>query len=209
VLDDILPAKRGKLVTLQKLQASGRYLNSLQPKDKAGPADVLGVKQPLIAKTGAETLATFADGSAAIVRQDNITVCGFLPALSYIKTALDRRKATEEAQHPLIERSYNPWDFPAKVRDLILAPTAFISRPIECSHALVDAVFMPSEKGIVIPLANYTLEPIDKLELKITTPKKIAQIESAVRGKVPFQQKDGVLILTLPLENNDFVMLNY
>ncbi|MFO1483925.1 MAG: hypothetical protein U1F71_11250 [Verrucomicrobiaceae bacterium] len=209
VLDDILPAQRGELVTLQKLQASGRYLNSLQPKDKAGPAEVLGVKQSLTAKPGAETLSTFADGSAAIVRQGNITVCGFLPALSYIKTALDRRKAAEEAKHPLTERSYNPWDFPADVRDLILTPTASIPRPIECSHALVDAVFMPSDKGIIIPLANYTLEAIEKLELKITTPKKVAQVESAVRGKVPFQQSGDVLKLFIQLENNDFVMLRF
>jgi hypothetical protein len=210
VLDDILPAQRGELTTMQKFQSSGRILSTLQSKDtvtwKEGKADVLSVKQSLTAKPGAETLATFANGSAAIVRNDNITVCGFLPALSYIKTALDRRKVAEEAKHPLTERSYNPWEFPAEVRELFLASTQSIKRPIECSHALVDAVFMPSEKGIVIPLANYTLEPIDKLALKITTPKQIARAESAVRGAITFQQSDHIE-LTLPLESNDFVML--
>jgi hypothetical protein len=212
VLDDILPAQRSELKTLQAFRASGRYLSTLQSKDTvtwpSGTAEVLSVKQPLTARPGAETLATFADGSAAIVRKDNITVCGFLPALSYIKTALDRRKAAEEAKNPLAERSYNPWEFPAAVRELILAPAKSLPRPIECSHALVDAVFMPGEKGIVIPLANYTLQPIAKLALKIATPKKIAKAVSAVRGKLEFHQGDK-MELTLPLENNDFVMLWY
>ena len=210
VLDDLLPAQRGDLTTLQKFQASGRYLNTLQPKDtvtwRTGNAEVLSVKQTLTAKSGAETLATFNDHSAAIVRKNNITVCGFLPALSYIKTALDRRQAAEEAKHPLTERSYNPWDFPADVRDLILMPAAGISRPVECSHALVDAVFMPSENGIVIPLANYTLEPISKLTLRVPSAKKIARAESAVHGKLEYKP-DGRI--ELPLENNDFVMLFY
>lgn len=212
VLDEILPAKRDDLTTLQKFQASGRLLTSLQAKDtvswKSGKAEVLSVKQSLTAKPDAESLATFKDGSAAIVRKDNITVCGFLPALSYIKTALDRRKAAEDAKHPLTERSYNPWEFPADVRDLILGPAQTVSRSVECSHALVDAVFMPSEKGIVIPLANYTLEPISKLTLNIATPKKIARIVSAVHGKLDFQQDDKVHV-SLPLENNDFVMLSF
>ena len=210
VLDDLLPAQRGELLTLQKFQASGRLLTSLQAKDtitwKEGKAEVLSIKQSLTAKPGTETLATFTDSSAAIVRKDRITICGFLPALSYIKTALDRRKVAEGAKHPLTERSYNPWEFPAEVRELILEPAKAVVKPITCSHALVDTVFMPSEKGIVIPLANYTLESIDKLTLRINTPKKIVRAESAVRGPLTFQQADKVE-LSLPLENNDFVML--
>lgn len=212
VFDDLLPAQRGALTTLQSFRSSGRYLNTLQPKDTVtwpgGSAEVLSVKQALTAQPGAETLATFADGSPAIVRKSGITVCGFLPALSYIKTALDRRKAAEEAKNPLTELSYNPWEFPSALRELILAPTKSLQRPIECSHALVDAVFMPSEHGIVIPLANYTLTPIDKLVLKIATPKKIAKIDSVVHGKLEFQQGDGDKVeLSLPLGNNDFLML--
>lgn len=210
VLDDLLPAQRSALATLQSFQASGRYIDILQPKDSVtwsgGKAEVLCVKQSLTAKQGAETCATFSDGSAAMVRKGRVTVCGFLPALSYIKTALVRRKAAVEAKHPLTVVSYNPWEFPADVRNLLLAPTAAIPRPVECSHALVDAVYMPSAQGIVIPLANYTLEPIAKLHLRVQTPKKIARVESAVQGKLPFKQKASCE-LELPLANNDFVML--
>lgn len=213
VLDGILPADRGQMVMLQSLQNSGRYLNTLHSKDTVswdgGKTDVLGVKQPLSARQGAQIPATFSDGSAAMVRKDNITVCGFLPALAYVKTALDRRKAAEEAHHPLIERSYNPWDFPADVRELILFPAANLSRPVECSHPLVDAVHMAGKHGIVIPLANYTLETIAKLELNIRTPQRIARVESAVRGPVAFEQNGDHTRLEISLENNDFLMLRF
>ncbi len=229
VLDDILPATRSEVMPLQAFVASGRYLNTLAAKDEVqwegGKASVLAIKQPLTATAGSTTLAKFKDGSAAMVRgsagQGQITCCGFLPALSYIKSALDARAAlqkkiddkttlTADEQHDakLVDRSYNPWKFPADLRDLILTPTAKITRPILCDHALVDAVFMPHEKGIVIPLANYTLEPIQKLTLTINVPRTIAKAESATHGEIPFKQTSPTSIeLSLPLNNNDFVKL--
>ena len=229
VLDDILPAQRGELKTLQPFQASGRYLGTLGAKDEvtwtSGKSAVLGVQQTLTAKSGAETTATFNDGGAAIVRKGGVTCCGFLPALGYIKAALDHRAAlqkkidekaaltaSEQRDAVLIERSYNPWKFPAEIRDLILGPArdAKITAPVRCSHALVDAVFMPQEKGILIPLANYTLEPIDRLTLQITVPRQVVKAESAIRGKISFKHTtDSTVELSLPLENNDFVTLRF
>jgi hypothetical protein len=146
-----------------------------------------------------------------------------LPALSYIKTALDHRaslqkkiddKATltagEQHDATLIERSYNPWKFPAELRNLILEPVrrAKIKAPVLCDHPLVDVVFMPHDKGIIIPLANYTLEPIQTLTLQITVPRAVTKAESAIRGTIPFQQTTPTTIeLSLPLDNNDFVKL--
>jgi hypothetical protein len=231
VLDELLPVKRGAMVELQKQQGSGRYLSLLAPKDEVnwegGTASVLSVKQTLTANDGAATLAKYKDGAAAVVRgasgKGTVYCCGFLPALSYIKTALDHRDAlqkkidaktslsTEErAEVNLIERSYNPWKFPADVRDLILMPAreAKVRPQIRCSHALVDAVFMPQEKGILIPLANYTLEPISELKLTVNVPRNIARVESAVRGKIEFKQMSASTVqLALPLENNDFLKL--
>jgi len=233
VLDDILPAQRGDLQVLQKFQASGRYINTLAVKDEVtwpgGKASVQSVKQALTANKTAQTLATFKDGSAAMVRgaagKGSIIACGFLPALSYIKPALDHRKTLEqkiEAKTPLtaeeqadaevVGRSYNPWKFPAPVRDLILGPTrsARITAPIKCGHAMVDAVFMPHEKGILIPLSNYTLVKIDKLTLQIMVPRAIAKATSVMHGDIKFKQASpGTVELSLPLENNDFVTLTF
>ena len=226
-----MPATRSEVIPLQAFVASGRYLNTLVAKDEVqwegGKASVLALKQSLTANAGSTTLAKFKDGSAAMVRgsagQGQITCCGFLPALSYIKSALDARAAmqkkiddkttlTADEQHEatLIERSYNPWKFPSDLRDLILTPTAKITKPILCDHALVDAVFMPHEKGILIPLANYTAVPIQKLTLRISVPHAITKAESATHGDIAFKQTTPTTVeLALPLDNNDFVTLHF
>ncbi|MEO6755194.1 MAG: beta-galactosidase trimerization domain-containing protein, partial [Chthoniobacteraceae bacterium] len=233
VLDDILPARRGEVAELQKFQASGRYLSTLAAKDQVHlpgvTVPVLAVKQSLTPGDRCEVNATFQDGSPALVwgnaGKGSVFCCGFLPALSYIKAALDHRvslqkkiddhsplNANEQRDAKLLERSYNPWRFPAEIRDLILTPTrtAHITTPVQCSHALVDAVFMPHEKGILIPLANYTLEPIANLKLTVTVPRQIVAAESATRGAIRFEQTSPTTVtLSLPLENNDFVTLRF
>jgi hypothetical protein len=233
VLDDLFPAKRGEVTEWQSQQSSGRSLAALAPKDEvtweAGKAAAVSVKQSLTAKDGTDTRAKFKDGSAALVRgtagKGTVYCCGFLPALSYIKAALDHRNAlqkklddkvelsaAEKEEAPLLERSYNPWKFPADVRDLILTPVreAKVATPIECNHALVDAVYMPHEKGILVPLANYTLEPITELKLTVATPRRVVRVESAVKGKIDFKSTpSGSVEIDLPLENNDFLKLMF
>ena len=233
VFDGILPADRGDVVKLQAHTSSGRYLAALAAKDEVkwdgGRASVLSAKQTLMAHANAETIASFKDNTPALVRgssgKGTVYCAGFLPALAYIKTALDERNAVqkkiddkavlsaeEQDDAALIERSYNPWRFPADVRDLILLPArnAKIDPPIKCSHALVDAVFMPHERGVLIPLANYTLKPIPQLKLTVTVPRHIAAVDSALHGKLPFRQSSpGMIELSLPLENNDFVKLTF
>ena len=233
VLDDLLPADRGELADLQKHASSGRYLALLSAKDEVrwdgGTAAVLSVKQSLTAHAGTTTLATFKDNSPAIVRgsagKGTIYCAGFLPSLAYIKSALDARNAlqkkvadgaalpaAEKDEAVLLERTANPWQFPAAIRELILTPAraAKIAPPITCSAPLVDAVFMPHETGILIPLANYTAKPIARLALKVNVPRPVARVESAVRGNIPFRQDSPQTVeLTLPLENNDFVKLHF
>lgn len=233
VLDEILPALRSELQSLQAFPYSGRYLATLAAKDEArwesGHAAVLAAKQPLTANPGSKTIATFQNGAAALVSapagKGSVTCSGFLPALSYIKPALDHRAAlqkkiddksvlaaAEQREAALLERSYNPWKFPAAVRDLILAPVreAKIAPPIRCSHALVDAVFMLHDRAILIPLANYTLEPIARLTLQVTVPRRVVKAESAIRGEISFKQPSPTTAeLSLPLENNDFVTLRF
>lgn len=231
LLDDLLPATRSAVTSLQAFVASGRYLNTLTAKDEVEWAgvkvSVLAVKQSLEVKTGRRALAKFKDGSAAMVQgsaaKGQVICCGFLPALSYIKSALDDRaalqkkiddkaalSADEQQAAVLLERSYNPWKFPAAVRDLILEPTreAKITAPIQCNHPLVDAVYMTHEKGIIIPLANYTLESIPKLALKIKVPQAVVKAESATHGEIAFKQITPTMVeLSLPLDNNDFLKL--
>ena len=87
---------------------------------------------------------------------------------------------------------------------------AGITTPIACDVPLVDAVFMVCEKGALIPLANHTLQPIERLALTVTVPRPIARAESARHGVIEFQQNDPHTVkLSLPLEINDFVKLYF
>ncbi|MDQ3621564.1 MAG: beta-galactosidase trimerization domain-containing protein [Verrucomicrobiota bacterium] len=214
VLDELLPATRGGASELQKYSASGKYLGTLSAKDEVrwdgGVAEVLAVKQTLAPHEGAVVLARFKDESPALVRaatgKGTVYCAGFLPALAYIKQALDARNAVQErvkqsasAGRPLspqetrdaelLERSYNPWEYPADVRQFILLPvrSAGVARPIECSAPLVDAVYMPEATGVLIPFANYTLEPIDRLALTVQVSGPIARVESARHGPIAFK----------------------
>ena len=216
-LDDLLPATRGEVAELQKQVSSGRTLRLLAAKDEAawsgGSASVLSVKQPLTPREGATVLAKFKDGSPAVVRAGRVYCAGFLPALDYIKRALDARFALEEkaADTALLARSANPWEVPAALRDFILTPVrdAGVVLPIECSAPLVDAVLMTHDSGVLIPLANYTNQPIASLSLKVNVPRLIARVESAARGAIEFKQTPQRVEFSLPLENNDFVKLYF
>jgi hypothetical protein len=217
-LDDILPVERKDAAQLQSFQSSGRNLPLLAAKDEVswngGTAEVLSVKQTLAPRAGAKVLATFKDGSPALVRGGTVYCAGFLPALAYIKPALVARKELGEKNPDaeLLKRSANPWQYPAAVRTLLLSPvrSANVVPPIICNVPLVDAVYMTTDRGILIPLANYTLEPIQRLALTVTVLRPITRAESAVHGPISFKQATPTTIeLAVPLDNNDFVKLYF
>jgi hypothetical protein len=190
-------------------------------------ADVLSVKQSLTPRDGAQVLATFGDRSPALVSgatgKGRVYCAGFLPGLAYIKPALDARHVLEERRKSepqslsldeaaALERSANPWAYPADVRQLLLTPVRESGAvlPLRCDAALVDAVYMTHEKGVLIPLANYTNRPIERLRLNVTVPRRIRRVESVVRGAIPFDQSTPQTVtFSLPLDNNDFVKLYF
>jgi hypothetical protein len=227
LLDDILPATRGEIVEWQKQAGSGRTLRTLTPKDEVrwpgGAASVLSLKQSLSPHPGATVLAQFRDGSPAVVRQGHVYCAGFLPALDYIKRALDARFALEEKraadaktitpeEATLLDRSANPWEFPEANRDLLLTPVreAGVVKPIECDTPLVDAVYMLHADGVLIPLANYTNQPRPRLSLRVTVPQSVTRAESAIHGAIDFRKVSPQQVeLSLPLEASDFVKLYF
>jgi len=235
-IERILPVQREPVVNLQAYESSGKFLYSLDPKGdvRAGECtmNVLGLQQAMATKPGTETLATSEDGSAALVRgasgKGTIYCAGFLPALHYIKSAQDAKRAvkddeaavTTQPEHAtigdfdeamLLKGSYNPWAFPADVRAVLLQPvrSAQIDPPVKCSAPLVDAVYMTCDKGILIPLANYTLQPIRELELAVRVPRDIAEIETAHQGRLKFERSGDRVVFSLPLGATDFVKLHF
>jgi hypothetical protein len=230
-LERILPVTRGECTELQKHVSSGKYLRLLAAKDEVSwpnaTAEVLSVRQSLQPSKDAQILAKFKDESPALVQgrhgKGQIYAAGFLPGLAYIKPALVKRNSLEEAVkvdaksvaadvQQLLDRSANPWEYPAWIRDLILTPVreADLKRPIECDVPLVDVVYMTHERGVVIPIANYTNRSLAKVSLRVSVPQSVARVESAIQGPIGFEQPNpGVVKFSLPLESNDFVTLRY
>jgi hypothetical protein len=69
---------------------------------------------------------------------------------------------------------------------------------------------MTCDRGVVVPLANYTLRPVETLSLTVRVPRPVSRVESARRGLLPLTARRGnEVIVTLPLEATDFVKLYY
>jgi hypothetical protein len=234
-LDALLPYQRTPAQLLQGYNASGRYLTTLASKDTvtAGAAkiDVLSLKQTFsgVPQTGVTVEATFADGSPAALRsavgQGAIVSRGYLPALDYMRKALVAKNGVEqrgqeiedkggipgpEDAEPLKlnEKSYNPWQYPADAREALLQPVraAKVDAPLTCSVPLVDAVYMTAPQGILIPLANYTLQPIKSMTLDISVDKPVREVRSVYAGVLPFEKiGDKKIRIKLPLDCTDFV----
>ncbi len=123
-LTPLLPAQRAEAAHVEPYQNSGKFLSYLNSKETVTWGDekleVLSMKQelfPLVAaKSKAipeanddiEILATFQDGKPAVVSgragKGRVIVCGFLPALSYIKPALRRATAARTKARRALRR---------------------------------------------------------------------------------------------------------
>lgn len=167
---------------------------------------------------------------------------GFLPALDYIKQAVVARRSliaerdnalksaalqgsnpapainlsdTQETESadPRIDRSYNPWEFPAKVRTFLLTPvrTAKVQPPLECNVPLIDAVLLRAPNGIVIPLSNHTLVPQANVRLTLRTgDQQIDRVESIHQGTLDYVEKEpGEISISLPLGASDYVKIYF
>ncbi len=255
-LTPLLPADRGVAETLQSFQYSGRLLDHLTAKDSVAwggvQLELLSVKESLTPRPNSQVLANFSDGAPAVVRgsagKGQVIQAGFLPALCYIKAALNARRAAEKSQvateaavqarppedgqpeataaslavsatvddaaaasageRERLERSYNPWDFPAAVREALLTPVreADVRPPLTCDTPLVDAVGLPCEQGVLVVLANHTLRPLEHLTLEFRTDQPVAYVESVRHGRLPFElPQPGTIRWTMPLEATDYV----
>jgi hypothetical protein len=112
------------------------------------------------------------------------------------------------ADRELLDRSYNPWLYPAGIRDRLLTPirTAKLTPTLTCDTPLIDAVELHCEQGVLIALSNHTLQPLERIELRLTTDKPVTRVDSVRLGPITFERLDGGMIrLSLPLDASDFV----
>lgn len=110
-----------------------------------------------------------------------------------------------------LARSYNPWEFPADIRRAIVAPAieAGIDLPIRCSVPVVDAVLMQAPEAAVIPLSNWSLQPLSDLQLTVRTAREVQRVVSVRHGELPWVRDGKAVRFSLPLQETDFVILHH
>ena len=236
-LDALLSYKRNAAQILQGFGSAGLYLTTLGVQDTVSQGttkiDVLSTKQTFegVPENGATIEATFADGSPASLKSaagKGAIVCrGYFPALDYMrKASLAKNGVAKRGQEihdnngvpgpadvlplELNSKSDNPWEYPADAREALLAPAraAKLNSPIVCDVPLVDAVYMTAPGGIVIPLANYTLQPIKTMTLEIAVEKMPREVRSVHAGVLKFEKIGAKKIrVKLPLDCTDYLTI--
>jgi len=63
--------------------------------------------------------------------------------------------------------------------------------------------------GIVIPLSNYTLEKVEKVDFTMKIDRPVKRVESIYQGELKFQQSDDSIAFSLPLAASDYVKIYY
>lgn len=236
-LDSLLPFKRKSAQIFQAYVAAGKFLTTLAPQgtvsEGAAKIEVFSVGQSFenVPQKDVVVEATFSDGSPAALRapvgKGRIVARGYLPALDYMRQALLARNGVAKREEEILgnngvpgpadvlplelnSKSDNPWQYPSEVRAAIIKPalSAGVMPPIVCSVPLVDAVYMTAPGGILIPLANYSLQPIKEMTLEIAVKNPVKEVRSVHAGVLPFEKRgDDKIRVKLPLDCTDFLTI--
>jgi hypothetical protein len=124
----------------------------------------------------------FRNGAPAVVTHDygkGKAICmGACPGLAYLKEAKFVPAELKEK-------------WPGDIRRLINAPAgqSGATRLVELSHPVIEAGVYDADAGTALALANFTYEPIQKLEVTLQTPKRIKSVRSVSKGKLDFSQE--------------------
>jgi hypothetical protein len=168
-------------------------------------------REPLKSLPETRVLARFADGAAALTRNEygkGVAYCaGFYPGLEY----------SANIQRP--EGGYDmSVDFDPAIRRLITGPVSdAVEAPVAVSQPVVEAVAVknPESGKTGIVLINWAyrdgrqLVPFENLTVTLRSPGDFTKARSAWTGEVLSCRKDGdALVVTLPrIDEGDVILL--
>lgn len=150
--------------------------------DLRTPLGVIGAKLAVAPTTGKVT-GKFADGTPALVQnefgQGRTTYVAACPAIAYVKEAKFVPDALREK-------------WPAEIRRRInqTAQQRGVKRPVDLSHAVVEAGVYDAPAGTALVLANFTYEPIEALKIRLSVPRTVRQVRSVERGPLKFSVEE-------------------
>jgi len=195
------------LKSLDTIDCQGQPLETLcgmQRLDGAVPAD-------------ARVLATFSDKSPALLAKPlgkgQLLFCGSFPGLGYQRSGVLAAQAYNKActaakQQPI---TYNPPSYTAGYRTLLATALDGLKPPVMTDNYLVEADLLEHANGLVITLSNWSGQSVKKLKVSLPLPtaKGYGKPYAAIGAIATQQQKDGQLILTLDLQEADFIVIPY
>ncbi len=164
---------------------------------------VAGCKDVLTPGPDAKVLGTYAGGGAAVVEyslgQGRVTTFGFNPGISLLM----KMDPVELAKLPVF------WNvFPEAELAMIAGPAIRAGAlPPVSTQVGVDAARLDGPEGIAVTLANYTLSPIADLSLLVRGIRTAGAVTSAVRGSLTHRFTAEGLVVNLPLDVVDVVMI--
>jgi hypothetical protein len=195
----------------------------LKPLDKVtidgNSFDALASKEKFALAPEAQVLATYADGSPALVKQSFGKGAGYytgvLPGEAYARAGLPLTPAGKGGDEGT-PGTFEPLDFDTVARDAILRPLAEnkVDPDVHIAHRGVVASRLASPRSTVLPIVNLAEDKDGALKnLAITLTgitKKPAKVWSCFhKNGVPFVYENGVLTLTLPsLQSADVIVIS-
>ncbi|MCC6444430.1 MAG: hypothetical protein IT210_13375 [Armatimonadetes bacterium] len=170
------------------------------PSQKPVDMDALCYRETMKPARGARALARYKDGSVGAVEnrfgEGKAWLIGTLPSMAY--------------QKPAMSSAALPTAFPKAIRNLIASPARQmkVAQPAAASEPLVEAVWMDSPGGAIIPLINFHPRPVRKLTLRLSDSPRIRTVRSIHQGALPVTRRGGAAYVTLPLNLTDFLVVN-
>jgi hypothetical protein len=176
-------------------------------------------KQALAATDGT-VIGKFQDGSAAVIAKTHgkgrAVLFGFLPGLAYLKSGLpvrpvDRGASADSFAH-FIPTSMNPFLRTRLVDDFLGRNTD--ARPVVGDHTLVETTCIdtPAANGkpakLAVPLINWSGAPIESYKITIRGISAVSRVRSVERGPVKHTLIKGGLVIELPLDAADMLLID-
>jgi hypothetical protein len=210
---------------IDAVQWSLRGLPKIEPDPNPSPEHIFNVpviawKQPLKATDGA-VIGKFKDGSAAVVLKRHgagrAILFGFLPGQAYLKSGLpvrpvDRGASAESFAH------YLPTGMSltllARLTDDFLGRNAFAVKPVVTTDGLVETTCIdtPAKDGqpakLAVPLVNWSGAELTSLTITIRGVDKVSKVRSVERGELKYTLAKGGLIVELPLNVADMLLID-
>jgi hypothetical protein len=181
---------------------------------------VIAWRQPLRLTTGVD-VATFRDNSPAVVMKDHgergmAFLFGFLPGQAYLKSGLPL-KPVDRGASPDSFAHFLPTGMSEGVRTLIttgIFPRGTALRPVAVSAPLVETTVIdtPAKDGqgakMAVTLVNWTPTPQKAVTVTVRGLSRAAAVRSVERGALKFEVRDGNLVVELPLDAADMLLID-